>query len=129
MASCSVPLLFPIYVIDGYSYCDGGICNNFPTNLFEDTYTIGFSLFDENSNIIPKGKTVSIVDIFGCVLSMTNNSNNKDKKENICNILDYNYDNQTYNLNQSKDDIFSLYMNGYTNTKKFIFDNFIALKN
>ena len=31
------------------------------------------------------------------------------------------------NLNQNKDDIFNIYMNGYINSKNIIFKNYIAL--
>lgn len=127
IASCSIPLLFPIYVIDGYSYCDGGLCSNFPVDLFEDTYTIGFTLFE--TQYIDKNKEVNFLDIITALIEISNSKKCLEKKENVCNIIDLNYNNQTYNINQTRDDIFSLYMNGYNNTKNFIFDNFIALKN
>ena len=31
------------------------------------------------------------------------------------------------NFNQSKDDIFNIYMNGYLNSKKILFDNLLAI--
>jgi predicted acylesterase/phospholipase RssA len=126
IASCSVPLLFPIYQINNQYYCDGGLCNNFPTNLFDDLYSIGFDLFDENQLI--GNQKVTLLDVLNCVINMAN-KNYKSDRMNCFNILDYTFDNQTYNLKQTKDDIFNIYMNGYANSKRVIFDNFIALKN
>ena len=122
IASCSLPLLFPSYKINEYYYCDGALCNNFPTNLFDDTYTIGFNLF--NDSISNKGN--SFFDILNTLVDLANKSNKQERK-NVFNILDSQYDTHTYNIKQTPDDIFSIYMNGYINSRRIIFDNFIAL--
>ena len=127
VASCSVPLLFPPYCINNNYYCDGGLCNNFPTNLYEDINTMGFTLFDENNNkSMNKLKKITIIDIINCLVD-TANKIYKQKRENIFYILNDSFENQTYNLKQTKDDVFTLYINGYKNSYKVIYDNFIAI--
>jgi hypothetical protein len=37
------------------------------------------------------------------------------------------FNNHSVNLNQSKDDIFTIYMHGYLTSKEILFKNFIAL--
>ena len=46
----------------------------------------------------------------------------------IYQILDSRFKNETININQTKDDIFNIYMNGYINSKEILFTNHIALK-
>ena len=36
--------------------------------------------------------------------------------------------NETVNLNQTRDDIFNIYMNGYINSKNILFTNYKAIK-
>jgi len=124
VASCSIPLLFPIYKINNDFYCDGGLCNNFPTNLFDDFYTIGFNLFDEP--VINTNNSVSLLDVLNCVVNIANKEYKADK-ENVFIILDSSFDSETYNFKQTRDDILNIYMHGYINSKKVLFDNFIAL--
>jgi hypothetical protein len=47
----------------------------------------------------------------------------------LVNIISDKYNDDTLNINQTKDDIFNIYMNGYLNSKKVIYDSFIALPN
>jgi predicted acylesterase/phospholipase RssA len=127
IASCSIPVLLPLYKIKEYYYCDGGLCNNFPTNLFDDLFTIGFDLCNDKIINI-NDNNISLFNVISCLINIAN-KNYKSKRENIFNVIDSYYENQSYNIKQTKDDIFSLYLNGYTNSKNIIFDNFIALKN
>ena len=53
---------------------------------------------------------------------------NSKKDGVIFKILDKRFDTETLNLNQTKDDIFNIYMIGYINSKKHIYDNFFAIK-
>ena len=52
---------------------------------------------------------------------------NKKHSDIIYYILDYRFNNECYNINQTRDDIFNIYINGYINSKNIIFNNFIAL--
>ena len=62
-------------------------------------------------------------------INISNNSHCKQNNDNVvCQILDPSFKNELMNINQSKDDIFNIYMNGYINSKNSIFNNFIALK-
>jgi hypothetical protein len=45
----------------------------------------------------------------------------------ITEIIQEKYNNDMANINQSKDDIFNIYMYGYLKSKERIFENFIAL--
>jgi hypothetical protein len=56
-----------------------------------------------------------------------NNYYTNSKTDSIYKILDDRFKNETVNINQSKDDIFNIYMTGYTNSKNIIFNNCIAL--
>ena len=54
---------------------------------------------------------------------------NSNKKSNyiIFDLINKKYKNDILNINQSKDDIFTIYINGYIHTKNLLFNNFIAL--
>ena len=61
-------------------------------------------------------------------VSISNNTYSNNKNSNIIfQILDSRFKNEVMNINQTKDDIFNIYMNGYINSKNMIFDNYIAL--
>jgi len=125
MASSALPVLFPAYTISYYNegividkkYYDGGICNNCPCNLVNEEETIAFDL----SSHITKSK-YNLYSLVLCITELLNNKFN-DKSKIMFNVLDSKYENETVNLNQSNDDIFNIYMNGYNNTKK-IFNSF-----
>ena len=53
----------------------------------------------------------------------------ENKNNVIFQILDPVFKNEMVNINQTKDDIFNLYMIGYKNSKEMIFKNCIALTN
>ena len=90
---------------------------------------MGFTLFDENNNkSMNKLKKITIIDIINCLVD-TANKIYKQKRENIFYILNDSFENQTYNLKQTKDDVFTLYINGYNNSYKVIYDNFIEINN
>jgi hypothetical protein len=59
---------------------------------------------------------------------LTNLKKSKEKNLNEFYLLEKEYDNELFNINQSRDDIFNIYMHGYEKSKTIIFDNFIALK-
>jgi len=126
VASSSLPFLFPPYKINDKYYYDGGLCNNCPVNLVEELDSIAFdiSLMEESNN--------SKFKLYDLLVSLTMMSNKlyriDSKSEIIYQILDSRYKNETININQTKDDIFNIYMNGYINSKNIIYDNFIALK-
>jgi predicted acylesterase/phospholipase RssA len=121
-ASCNLPLLFPSYCINGKYYFDGGICNNCPVDILDELDTVGFDISHDNSS-----STIKLYDLLNSILSITNKLHLVKNSENIYKILDERFKNESVNLNQSKDDIFNIYMNGYTNSKNIIFKNYIAL--
>ena len=117
IASCALPLLFPAYKIGNDFYYDGGICNNCPCNLVNPKTSIAFDLCPR----IVKSE-YNILNLISGLTNLINNhfSNNFNFKFNI---VDEKFDNQVFNINQSKDEIFNIYMNGYNNTNKIF--NFI----
>jgi len=129
MASCSVPFVFPFYKIQESYYFDGGFFNNFPTDLFDELYTIGFCLSEMdlsysecNTN---NNNNNSLIDFFNILINI---KKSKEKNLNEYYLLEKDHDNEMYNIHQSRDDIFNIYMHGYEKSKTIIFDNFIALK-
>ena len=66
-----------------------------------------------------------LMDLFNCLINM---SNELVDKSDSYRILDNLFDDQTFNLNQTKDDIFNIYMYGYINTSEIIFKNYLSLK-
>jgi NTE family protein len=135
VASCSLPFVFPFHKIQDDYYCDGGVFNNFPTDLFEDIFTIGFcsSSFDlsycdqenssdDNNNDDNNNNLLNFFSMF------MNIKKEKEKNINEYYILNKDYDNEFLNINQTRDDIFTIYMTGYEKSRQIIFDNYIALK-
>jgi predicted acylesterase/phospholipase RssA len=136
MASCTLPLVFPAYNINNNYYYDSFLVNNCPYNIIEPLETMVFEI-----SLIP--------DFFGTTgttgTTGNNNTNNLynlmqsllasvqvNKDINLGNyiiteIIQEKYNNYMTNINQTKDDIFNIYMYGYLKSKDKIFENFIAL--
>ena len=108
-------------VKDNYYY-DGGICNNCPTNLVDELESIAFDIGFFNDDV---QSDVKILSLLNSLSFITNNQFSKNDKI-IFKILDQKYNNEVININQTKDDIFNIFMNGYINSKNTIFNNFIA---
>jgi NTE family protein len=124
-ASCSLPVVLPPYFINGKYYYDGGICNNCPIDTVDENNSIAFDVaFYAESNQSP----VKLIDLLNSLVTISNrNSKQSMFTENIYTILDTSFSNESVNLNQSRDDIFNIYMNGYINSKNIFFKNHIAL--
>jgi predicted acylesterase/phospholipase RssA len=122
-ASCNLPFLFPPYKIGNCFYYDGGLCNNCPIDLVDEVFTIAFDVSHEYN--APGNK---LTDLLYCMVSMTNETHYKRNAENIYKILDESFKNEMVNLRQSRDTIFTIYMNGYINSKEHLFTNHIAIK-
>ena len=121
-ASAGIPIIFPAYFINGSYYYDGGICNNCPIDKVDELSTIAFDIGfsqDNNSNI-------KLFDLLNALIRITNNTYKRDGT--VFQILDERFNKETLNLDQSRDDIFNIYIFGYINSKKHIYDNFFALK-
>jgi NTE family protein len=114
MASSALPVLFPAYSINGDYYYDGGICNNCPCNLVDKTTSIALT--------VTNGYRETNYRLLNLISSLTTLLNRLfvEDKSIIYNIVDEKYDNETYNINQSRDTIFNLYFNGYKNTQKIV---------
>jgi predicted acylesterase/phospholipase RssA len=119
MASCALPLLFPAYCIENNWYYDGAVCNNCPCNLVDPKVSIAFDISSHNTQ--SKYKLVSLL------LSLTEITNKQFSKINSIkyNIIDKKFDKEIFNLDQSSDTIFNIYMNGYKNTLKILNDYFL----
>jgi len=125
-ASCSLPFILPPYLIGTKFYYDGGICNNCPIDIVDEIDSIAFDVafYPENNNT-----SMKLIDLLNCLVTITNKNSKKNQKfENIYEILDSSFKDESVNLNQTKDDIFNIYMNGYINSKNIIFKNHIAIK-
>ena len=120
-ASAGIPLLFPAYCINGNYYYDGGICNNCPIDTVDELGTMAFDIgyFPEQNN--------TSIKLFDLLNALINRCNSK-KNGVIFKILDSQFKLESLNLNQTKDDIFNIYMIGYINSKKHIYNNFFAIK-
>ena len=111
MASCAVPLLFPAYPIGEDWYYDGGICNNCPCDFIDPETSIAFDI--SNHEIV-----LSEYKLINLVFSLCKMMNNLNKKESFSfKILDNRFDAFMFDLNQTPDMLFNIYMHGYINTK------------
>jgi predicted acylesterase/phospholipase RssA len=119
MASCALPLLFPAYCIKNNWYYDGGICNNCPCDLVDPEVSIAFDISSHTTD--SKYKLISLL------LSLTEIVNKQFNKTNSIkyNIVDSKFDMETFNIDQSNDIVFNVYMNGYKNTLKILNDYFL----
>ena len=121
-ASCSIPFLFPSYCINGKYYFDGGIINNCPVEILDELSTIAFDVSHDNPVT-----SIKLYDFLNSMITIANKLHAVKNQENVYKILDSRFKDEMINLNQSKDDIFNIYMNGYINSKNIIFNNYIAL--
>jgi predicted acylesterase/phospholipase RssA len=122
-ASSNLPFLFPSYSINNKNYFDGGICNNCPVDLVDELFTIAFDI----SHCETSSSSIKLYDFFNCLINISNSFHTKNSECIIHKILDSRFKNQLVNINQTKDDIFNIYMNGYINSKNIIFKNYIAI--
>jgi len=125
-ASCSLPILFPPYKIDTKFYYDGGICNNCPADITDEINTLVFDLSNHGNGNLNSINSINLINLLNILVTMANKSN---PQKMVYKILDESFNDQVYNLNQSRDDIFNIYMYGYINTKNILFENYIAIKN
>ena len=71
---------------------------------------------------------LSLLDLLNCLINISNKNFHK-FTDNVYKILDDKFKDQMVNFNQTKDDIFNIYMSGYNNSKLILFTNHIGLKN
>tara|TARA_R110000744_G_scaffold325657_2_gene431491 strand:- start:8255 stop:9019 length:765 start_codon:yes stop_codon:yes gene_type:complete len=83
-ASCAVPLVFEPVHFEGAFLCDGGILNNFPTNLIKDKCDIIIGI---NVSNIPESTIVkwSYKTIIERIVKVSINCNVEDKKQ-LCDM-------------------------------------------
>jgi NTE family protein len=127
MASCTLPLVFPAYNINNDYYYDSFLINNCAYNIIEPLETMVFeiSLYPEFFGTNNNNNLYQLIQSL-----LANIQVSKDiKLDNyiITEIIQEKYNNDMANINQSKDDIFNIYMYGYLKSKERIFENFIAL--
>jgi predicted acylesterase/phospholipase RssA len=130
MASCTLPLVFPAYNINNNYYYDSFLVNNCPYNIIEPLETMVFeiSLIPDFFSDLNKSSNNNLYNLMHSLLS--NVQVNKDINLGnyiITEIIQEKYNNYMTNINQTKDDIFNIYMYGYLKSKDKIFENFIAL--
>jgi len=114
MASSALPLLFPPYDINGSYYYDGGICDRYLSKLLDDETSL---IFDLSFNF--KETNYELLNLINGLCENLNDFYDNNIKNKFC-VIDIKYKDEVYNVNQSKDIIFNLYMNGYKNTNKIL---------
>jgi NTE family protein len=124
-ASCSLPGFLPSYTINGKNYFDGGICNNTPLDFLTENDTLAFDICLKNRG--NNNTSIKIVDLINSMMDLLNVNSSQIDKYQVHRILDSRFEKELVNFNQTKDDIFNLYMIGYRNSKEMIFKNCIAL--
>ena len=122
IASASLPIILPAHTINGKNYYDGGLCNNCPVDIVEEVDTISFKC----TGPMDKSTGINLLDLLNTLIKLIHK--NVDT-QNAYNVLDSSFIEEMFNLNQTRDDIFNIYMHGYINSKNIIFDNYIALQN
>lgn len=120
MASASLPVILPAYPINGKLYYDGGLCNNCPVDVVDDVDTMAFNA----KGVSETGKGIHLLDLLNTLVILANKNIDT---QNAYSVLDESFKNEMVNLNQTRDDIFNIYMHGYINSKNIIFNNYIAL--
>jgi predicted acylesterase/phospholipase RssA len=127
IASSSIPIIFPAYSIGDSYYYDGSICTCHPVELVEDLGTIILDLgtyYNNNSN--PTNNNIG--NVLYAISTLTSNNINKNfDRYLLFDVIDYRYINDMVNFDQTKDDVFNIYIQGYFLTKKMLYNNFIAL--
>jgi predicted acylesterase/phospholipase RssA len=122
-ASLSVPLVFPAFEINGKFYHDGCFLNNCQTNMLPELNSIAFDF--ESDLSISRNNTLGST--LRCIVDYIHKNDKMLNNEIKFNILDKTFDGDMSNVYHTPDDIYTLYMTGYENSKKVIYDNFIAL--
>jgi NTE family protein len=117
-ASCSLPFLLPCYTINNKNYFDGGLCNNLPIDLVTENDTIAFDLCGNQEN---NNTNIKLIDLLYALSNITNKPyTDLNKNYIVSEILGEKFKNETVNFKQTKDDIFTIYMTGYKNSKETI---------
>jgi predicted acylesterase/phospholipase RssA len=128
MASSSIPLVFPAYKINNNYYYDGGLTNNCPFNVVDQLETMIFEISIYDSNKENCSTNTNLYEFVYSIMNYIENNKNINRDDYIIiNIIQEKYNNDMVNINQTKDDIFNIYMYGYLTSKKNLFENFIAL--
>jgi len=127
IASCSIPLLFPPVKINDCFYYDGALCNNCPVDILPELSTIAFDL---DMSFKDGNSSSKVFEVINSLSTIINNTHKKESHIGLVHqLLDSRFNNELLNFNQTKDDIFNLYMHGYINSKKILFETFKAIKN
>lgn len=127
IASCSIPVLFPPMKINDSFYYDGGICNNCPVDILPELSTIAFDL---DLAMKSDNSSLKVFEVINSLSIMMNNTYIKESHNGLVHkLLDSRFNKEVLNFNQTKDDIFNLYMHGYLRSKQTLFENYKAIKN
>jgi predicted patatin/cPLA2 family phospholipase len=124
-ASCSIPIIFPPKYIHGNYFYDGSTLETLPITHLPSLGTIGWELEeinkDDNSSFFNSFKFLKL--LYGMRTNILKIKNNSEyivykikSKQNFLNIF------------LSNDQIFNIFMEGYTNSKNQLYDNYIAIK-
>jgi len=122
MASSRLPVILPPYNINNKLYYDGGLCNNCPVDFVDEVDSMAFDVDCGGDS----STDINLIKLINTIAKIANNSIPKDTY-NKHSILEHKFKNEMVNFNQSRDDIFNIYMHGYINSKNIIFKNCIAL--
>ena len=125
LASCAMPIALPPVKINNKFYYDGGICDPFPTHLFDESKTVGFNLcFNE---MLSNDSGIKIVDLLYTLSKLVCEKYSNDKQYIVYDFKDICENVETLNLCQTKDDIFTFYKKSYYKTKDSLYNDFLAL--
>jgi hypothetical protein len=86
----------------------------------EEVDTISFSCEGPTQ----KNTGINLMDLLNTLVKLIH----KDiDTQHVYSVLDDTFKDESINLNQTRDDIFNIYMHGYINSKNIIFKNYFAL--
>jgi NTE family protein len=111
--SISIPIIFKPHIYNNKIWVDGGVMNNYPIDLFNDKIdnVIGIYLDEEYIEYENFEDIQSyIYQVIKCIFRGMNYNKIEMYKNNTIHIKSKNYD---FGYELSKDDIYSLYKNGY----------------
>ena len=110
MASSCLPFMFQPVVINGERYYDGGICNSCPVEYVSETSTIAFSVYVKGSD---GGSRHPLNALLKTVTHLLNENKQCDNVYYILEGSTVNFHDLMFKINQTRDEIFTLYMYGY----------------
>jgi len=123
-ASSAIPVVLPPVKINNKLYYDGALCNNMVLDHIDPLDTIAFSIYcaDKQDSLNP------LEQLMVALVKISYQYHIKPQNDYaVIELLDQRYANEMLNITQTMDQVFDIYMHGYTNSKEIILKNVIAL--